>query len=160
MKIEEHYWFESENFDASGKHRSLKNTYFNELIRHFLMEFYIQYGRIFHPTTLVMSGLSMKKLERSEQMDEEYYFGIITLNGRIDNDYNVAIARKESRQNVIAISSDIPEHDDEPVYLFIDEKLDNNTVIVRWLSDNDDDDNDSFELGLPVSDPKKALVYV
>lgn len=156
MILEEHYYFTSADYDKNGSYLPQPNegtisTYIEMCLR----KFYAKHGSIFHPTSVTTSALIMKKLERACQMDEEYYFGVVTIDGRISEAYNQAISAKEDRSNVVAISSNIKDHEDEPVDLYIDEELDNNTVVVKYSPENDNNDDDKNY----IPDPFDGLDY-
>ncbi len=151
MILEEHYYFTSEDYDKNGSYLPQTNEEtMSTFIERCLRKFYAKHDKHFHPTSITTSALTMKKLERAHEMEEEYYFGTVTLEGKVCEEYNQAIARFEDRGNIVAISSNIKEHEDEPVDLYIDEALDNSTVVVKYAPDDDDNDDDKNYIPDPV----------
>jgi len=72
-------------------------------------------------------------------MEPEFSFGMELVNGKPDMAFNDEMEKHMDRRMVYAMASNIEGREDEPIYLYIDDNLDNETMILKYSPDDDDD---------------------
>ena len=63
------------------------------------------------------------------------------LDGEIDIDKNLAVEKHSKRTTVYAIGSTVQDNSDEPLFLVRDEDMADGMVILKYIPENDDEDD-------------------
>jgi exonuclease V gamma subunit len=85
----------------------------------------------------------------AEDDDENVDFGMDLIDGEIDIDTNLAIEKYSNVQTVYAIGSQFHEDEDNPLFLIKNDKLAENVLVLKYVSD---DENDNETENIPVLD--------
>lgn len=133
---EEMYEFDSEDFDNNGKNH--QNKYFDDLIYECEMDFAKKHKPYF-ANYFIGNYSVMNLLKVSLQLDEHEDLG--TLQSE-DFELSLILDEHSERQTVYAIGSRVQENIENPLFLIINPNMPNGEVILRYISD-DDDENDS-----------------
>jgi len=89
-----------------------------------------------HPSAM----LRLTKYMAAEDEYENTDFGMDLIDGKIDIDTNMAIEKYSNVQTVYAIGSQFHEDDDNPLFLIKNNKLAENILVLKYVSDDENGD--------------------
>jgi hypothetical protein len=98
-----------------------------------------------HPSAM----LRLTKYMAAEDDDENTDFGMDLIDGEIDIDTNLAIEKYSNVQTVYAIGSQFHDDEDNPLFLIKNDKLAENILVLKYVSD---DENGDMSENIPVLD--------
>jgi len=85
--------------------------------------------------------------------EEDEYFGMELINGRIDFDTAMELDTYSTTQTVYAIGSYADENEEAPLFLIIDDQIIDGRFVLKYIPDDDDDSENC-----PVPEPQ-GVVY-
>ncbi len=148
--MQEIYKFNKNDFDENGF-----NKFNGKLFCAIINEWEVEFNKAFYPLVanhLFGNSPTMKLLESCFFITEPEDFG---MDGQFDFETNIEIDKHNPKGVTYALGSGVNE--DEPVFLIIDSKMYDGTVILKYLPD-DDDENDEPEIPVEENKIKKVLI--
>lgn len=70
-------------------------------------------------------------------------FGIDLIDNMIDLDTNLKMETYSQYQTVYALGSGVEQNKDEPVFLVVDDSVPDNMIVLKYISDDDNDEADN-----------------
>ncbi|NPA35685.1 MAG: hypothetical protein GXO47_02435 [Chlorobi bacterium] len=135
MQIQETFRFSAKNYNEeafdihSGK-------FFLELINEFELYFHTC-----HPTCfanyLFANSATMSLFNKALHLSPNELSGMDLIDGIIDIEANIKMENFSKIKTIYAISSNIKGNEDEPLFLVINEKLADGTIILKYIPDED-----------------------
>jgi hypothetical protein len=163
MKIAEFYTFKGDYFDKKGR-RENDGISFRDIVKGFEEEFHKKYAP-YYANCFVANLKTMMYLERSFRSScgcslkksEKYHFGGDVINGELT--FDVAQKMADAKGRTLTGGIDV-YYDEEPLWLFTDSDMLDNTVKLMYMpvSDDDDEDEAPIPVGFGVDVRKKVLV--
>ncbi|MBN2634835.1 MAG: hypothetical protein JXR61_01100 [Prolixibacteraceae bacterium] len=145
MIIHELYNFPKNKFNAKGINTET-GQFFLELIEEFERDFHTK-----HPTCyanhLFANSSTMILFNQSLDAEEDENCGMDLINAQIDVDANLAIEEHSEIKTIYAIGSKIEQNEDEPIFLVVNDKISNGTIVLKYIPD---DDLEETEIPEPV----------
>lgn len=134
--MEQHYKFSKWNFDENGTNTK-DGTFFLEVVRGWERDFHELYSPFFS-NCLVGNVSTMFLIKNCFILEPNEDYGMELINGKIDLEKNLTIENYSKRQTVYAIGSwfDL----DEPMFLVRDDDMVDGMVILKYVTDADDED--------------------
>lgn len=148
--MHEIYRFNKNDYDEDGRNKS-NGKLFSDTIREWELEFNKKFNPFFS-NHIFANYSTMELLENCFVPTGTEDFGI---DGQFDFETNLKIDKHNKRDLVYAIDSGINE--DEPLFLIIDSKVSDGTVILKYIPENDDENNEP-EIPVVEDENKKVLV--
>ena len=142
MFAQESYRFQKNKFNNKGI--NIENgLFFLDVIKEWEIDFHKKYPFCFanhlfanNSTMILLDGcLDIKSNEESCGMD--------LIDGQIDLETNLKIEDHCQIKSIYGIGSAIEINEDEPLYLVIDDKLADGTVILKYKPDNDSEETET-----------------
>jgi hypothetical protein len=154
MEIRERYYFSSFEFDANGRRRT-DGTPFREIVKDFERDFRKRHPSHF-ASFLFANNRTMLLLQYSCDADENAIYGMNVIEGDFDPETNYNIEKDSKYKIVYGIDSAYSQINEDayPLTLLIDDKIPDGMVVLKYL---DDDQNDDEAL-IPVGVDEKVLV--
>ena len=146
MILQEMYRFQENDFYKTGQNAKTE-LLFTELINQFEMEFNKKYP--FCVPNYLFANYSVMQIIKTCTMNhdaspeetnydiEDYGMDLLDQNMEVNFDINLKVDKKSSRHLVYAISSSKDE--EEPLFLIIDENVYPNTLVLKYITDENDD---------------------
>ena len=134
--MEQHYKFNHSNYNTTGF--NIKDgQLFLDLIREWEGDFHDRYSPFFS-NCLFSNSSSMILLKNCLFTKPNEDLGMELINGEIDIETNLKIGEYSKRQAIYALGTmnDI----DEPLFLIIDDSMVDGIVILKYIPDDDEDD--------------------
>lgn len=155
MIKEKTYYFAKVDYDSNGfniKNGRLFLEYIAECENDFYNDSVIFFSNYFFANSSTMCLI--KSCFNTEVNDD---FGMDLIEGEINLDMNLTIEKHSKRKTTYAIGSNVKGNEDEPLFLIIDEEIKDGEFILKYISDNDDNDSDSNDgdLGMYICDDRK-----
>lgn len=133
--MQEIYRFSKNDFEENGFNK------FNEkLFLDVVREWETEFNKKFNPflaNHILANSSTMKLLENCFVPKETEDFGI---DGQFDFETNLKIDKHNKKDIVYAIDSGV--NADEPLFLIIDSKVSDGAVILKYIPDDDDENNE------------------
>lgn len=86
------------------------------------------------------------------EKEGEYEFGMDAIDGKVDVDANMDMEEHSNRKTIYAIGSEIKENEDESIYLAADDALSEGIVLLKYISDDSDDNFGDFDFPLDLEE--------
>ncbi len=132
------YNFKKAGFDYNGFNIDAK--LFSDLIREWEVEFNKEF-KPFFANYILANNSTMLLLKSCFVSSDTENFG---MDGEFDIETNLKIEKYSQRQTIYALSSELNE--DEPLYLVVDNKVSDGTIILKYIPDNDAESFNTIEL--------------
>lgn len=139
MIIEKTYYFNKEDFNTDGFNK-VNGQLFLEYIADCENDFFKE-KVIFIANCFFANSSTMYLIKRCIITEENDDFGMELIEGEINLDVNLKIEKHSKRKTTYAIGSKIKGNEDEPLYLVIDEEIKDGSFVLKYIADNDDDDD-------------------
>jgi hypothetical protein len=146
MIQEAKYSFTIEDYDKNGF-----NIHTGQLFSEFIKECEIHFHKefiIFYADYLFANSSAMLLLKRCFVSKKNEDFGMDLIDGEINLDKNLEIENYSKRKTIYAIETQYSL--EEPLFLIIDDTLYDGVFILKYISD-DDDNEDNVEYDIPVN---------
>ncbi len=157
MEKKEIYHFSPHDFDSNGK-RTSDGTSFREVLKEFERDFHAPYPN-YYASFLVANYSTMLLLSRSCNAKENMIYGMDLIQNEFDPYTNHHIETASTRENIVVYGIDsafmvldkngIPVIDENkrifPLTLLIDNELKDGILHLKYIDDDDQDDEFVFE---------------
>lgn len=140
MILELKFKYHPEEFDDEGFSLMNDSSIF-DLFHEWENDFHEAYFP-FVANCLFANYPSMMIIEKGLECKPDERCGMELINGKVDIDANMEMMSFSEYTTVFALASELENHKEEPIYLVIDDNLRNDTIILKYISDVDDDDDD------------------
>ena len=150
--LEQTYYFNKIDFDKDGINK-YDNKLFLNLIHEWDKDFNERYSPFF-ANYVFANDSTMILIKKCMESNTNEGYGMDLINGDIDLDTNLKIESYSKRKTVYGLGSKLNGNKDEPLFLIIDEKIGDDTVIYKYVPD---DDTDDIEPEIPIPVEKKLL---
>lgn len=147
MTIEKTYCINRDHYDSDGRDLYDYELLFSDQIRDFEKDFMDEHSKIFAANYLFLNKRLMKLLESCFNLPENETFGMALINGTIDFETDFKIEKHSRYTTIYAIGT--LKDEAEPLYLIIDDNLNDTQVVLKHITD--DDDLNNYEKDLPVN---------
>ena len=137
MILQEKYYFNEYDYDIEGIHKSTGEDFFFDFIRRCEKKFYKKYEPFF-ANVLAANSNTMFHLKKSLQGAANEIFRLETINGEINLEMNFKIQKFSKNKLVYALTC--YRRENEPLYLLIDNNCSTNEFVLKYVSNNDNDD--------------------
>ena len=121
-------------------------SFFLETINEWEQDFH-EKNPLYYANHLFANYTFMKVLDRCMDFGNDEQCGVDLIDGKVDLDTSLEISKKSPVQTIFALGAF--HDDDEALFLMIDDKLDNGTVLLSYLPEDDEDDNDTEDVNVP-----------
>jgi hypothetical protein len=147
MEIKETYYFSPNDFNVKGRHRMNDKT-FREVVKEFERDFHKRHPSHFG-IYLFANKNTMLLLQYSCDADANLIYGMDLIDGEFDPATNWKIENHSQYTTVYAIDSaySFEAYSDNefkdgayPLTLLIDDRLSNGTLLLKYLDDDEADD--------------------
>lgn len=151
------YQFDKFTFDKTGYNKQ-DNLLFLEKIDAWELDFHQQFIP-YCASHLFANSSTMLLIARSMDFNEEdrYDMGMDLINGEIDIDTNMAIEEYSNRRTIYALGSKIEGNEDEPLHLIIDDSMSDGTAILKYIPDDDEEEEMTLEPTEPIGKEKVII---
>jgi len=153
MIIERTYKFNPDDYNADGFNK-YNNVLFSEYIQECEDDFYKE-AIVFHANCFLANDATMLLLKRCNITEPNEDYGMNLIDGEIDLDTNLEIEEHSERITVYAINTSWDM--DEPLYLIIDEDLRDGEFILKYIPEDDNEDDNKTET--PVDKKIKDKIF-
>jgi len=132
--------FRKIDFSDDGTH-ILSDRFIMELQRDWEESFHNKFNP-FYANVIEGHPSAMLRLTRYMDAGEEtdYDFGMELIDGEIDIDTNLKIEKFSEFHTVYAISSQLHEDEDEPLFLLKNESLKEEILVIKYVPNNDNEE--------------------
>jgi len=145
MIIQELYNFPKTKFNNQGVNTET-GQFFLELIEEFERDFHDNHPICF-ANHLFANSSTMILFNQSLDVNEDENCGMDLINDEIDLDANLAIEEFSELQTIYAIGSKIKHNEDEPIFLVVNDKISDGTIVLKYIPD---DDSEDIEIPEPI----------
>lgn len=146
MVFQEIYKFRYYDYDDEGINIET-GIYFLDIIKAWEIEFHNTYP-LGYANYLFANESTMILLNKCLDLDKSQKCGMELINGEIDIDTNIEIGKFSDITTVYAFNSQIEENIEEPLFLVIDEKIKDGKVLLKFIPDDDSEEDESH---IPVN---------
>lgn len=153
--MQELYSFNLKDFDEEGVNK-INREFFIDIIKDWEEDFYKKFFP-YKATHFLSSQSTMSLIDKSLDLNKNEKSGMDLIDGEIDIDTNINIEKHSKYHTIYAIESGIQENEDdyEALFLVIDDSLAEGLVLLKYISDSEDDE---VEEPLPIIANKKVKV--
>ncbi|MEI8006027.1 MAG: hypothetical protein WCI48_07455 [Bacteroidota bacterium] len=134
--MEQHYKFNKCDFDENGTNTK-DGSFFLDIIGAWERDFHNRYYPFFS-NCLFSNTSTMILVKNCFVLEPNDDCGMELINGKIDLDTNLKIEDHSTRQTIYALGSRLDE--DEPMFLVIDNSMIDGIIILKYITDNDEDE--------------------
>jgi hypothetical protein len=140
MTLEDYYEFQKNEFDEEGFHIDTEQ-WFIDLIGEFEIEFHIKFPN-HYANYLFANSFTMIVINRAMALHRDESCGMDLIDGNIDLETNLEIEKYSEIKTTYAIGSRIKSIEDEPIFLVLDDKISDNTILLKYISDDENEDDE------------------
>lgn len=133
------YKFKKADFDNNGFHKD--GELFSDLIREWELEFHKEFNPLCANYILANNSTMLLLKSCFVSADNEDY----GMDGELDFETNLKIETHSQRQTIYALGSELKGHEDEPLYLVVDDKISDGIIILKHIPDSEDEVSDPIE---------------
>jgi hypothetical protein len=169
MEIKETYNFSPKDFDINGK-RISDGKPFRELLKEFEFDFHTRHPN-YYALYLFANHQTMLILSRSRNAKSNMIYGMDLIEGDFDPTTNHFIEKASNKKNIIVYGIDsafmqpdengISRIDEEkmiyPLTLLIDNKMKDGVLQLKYL---DDDDTNDEDCNIPINVDESSFKYI
>lgn len=134
--MEQYYKFKNYDFDENGINTK-DGSFFLEIIGGWERDFHDRYYPFFS-NYLFSNASTMILVKNCLVLEPDEDCGMELINGKVDLETNLKIESHSQRQTIYAIGSRMDI--DEPMFLIIDNRMDDGKVILKYIPENENDD--------------------
>ena len=149
--MEQVHKFNRREFNEDGTNEK-DGKFFLELLQVWEEEFHFRFPPLYC-NRLYANASSMILIKNCLNVEENEDCGFELIDGEVNLDISDEIDRFSKRIIIYGLGSRIPENEDEPIWLILDEDVADGRIILKYIPDNDDDDDNS---DVPVPSEKIA----
>jgi hypothetical protein len=169
MEIKETYHFSPQDFDINGNRKS-DGLPFREVLREFECDFHARHSD-YYALFLFANSKTMLILSHSCNAKPNMIYGMDLIEGDFEPNTNHCIEEAGSKKNIVVYGIDsaymlpdesgIPKIDEEkmvfPLTLFIDNELKNGVLQLKYL---DDDDKNDENCDTPINVDENSFKFI
>lgn len=145
MTFTEIYKFQWTKYDKNGFHLD-NGLFFLDTLKEWEIDFHNKHPVCF-ANHVFSNSLSMLIFNKCYILDKNENCGVELIDGEIDFDTNDKIEEKGRIRNIYGVASNIEDNKDEPLWLIVDDKLMDGTMLLKYIPD---DDPDETEVPIPT----------
>ncbi len=142
MLAQESYKYNPYNFDSLGL-KFVDRSFFTETLKEWEEDFHKK-NPLYYANHLFANITTMLLIDKCIDASENERCGIDLIDGNIDIDINMEMDKSSSIQRVYALGS--YHDDDEPIFLIIDEKLSDGTLMLCYIPDDEEEEDDVINM--------------
>jgi hypothetical protein len=143
MIVEDYYEFQKDEFDEEGFHINTEQ-WFIDLIGEFEIEFHIKFPN-HYANYLFANNFTMIIINRAMALVSDESCGMDLIDGNINLETNFEIEKYREIKTIYAIGSRINSREDEPIFLVVNDKISDNTILLKYISDDENEDDEVSE---------------
>ena len=138
MITQELYNFTKNKFNDKGVTTETVQ-FFLELIEEFELDFHNNHPICF-ANYLFADSSTMILFNQSLDAEEDENCGMDLINDEIDLDANLAIEEFSELKTIYAIGSKIKQNEDEPIFLMVNDKISDGTIVLKYIPEDDSEE--------------------
>jgi len=138
MSILDHYYILNKSFYEKDGFSTSGGEHFLDTLERWEHGFYI--NRKCYANHMMANEATMKHLRGYCGLDNEYRLGMDMVDGDADLDANMAAEEFSQHKTVYAIGSRLAANEDEPIWLLINDSLEDDKVVFYYIPDDDDEE--------------------
>ncbi len=143
MIFKKEYRFPFEKYDQDGTN-TFNGEFFLDFLKACESDFHAENPLVF-ANYLFGNASTMHLLQHSFFVDADEYFGMELINDTIDFDTALEIDKYSNTKTVYAIESYADDNEEAPLFLIIDDDIKDGRFELRYLPDDDDENEDCAE---------------
>ena len=149
MIAQEIYKFNRNNYNDDGFNIE-DGSFLMDTVKEWEMDFHKKHP-VCYANYLFSNDSTMILFNKCLNLDSNENCGMDLIEGQIDLDTNLKIEEYSQSKIIYGIGSEIEENKDEPLFLVINEKIIDGTVVLKYIPD---DDSDEVEIPVPTESDK------
>jgi hypothetical protein len=157
MQIQETYNFSAKDYNEEAFDVTT-GEFFLELISRFENHFHDNHP-FCYANYLFANSSTMFLFNRALDLAPDELSGMDMIDGKIDIEVNLEIEKFSKTKTIYAIGSNIKENEEEPLFLVINDKLTDGTIILKYIPDNDSEGNNNELINDPLITEKDHSGY-